>query len=96
MGCNTTSQPRQNVPEEEKRMNRALARANLLGCTGMPWSRLVAAYRCFVISKFGYGWVSRTPPSGLSRKLFTRLSKILKTNRNSSSLAPQSVVWRQR
>ena len=29
LGCNTTSQPRQNVPEEIKRTNSALTRANL-------------------------------------------------------------------
>ena len=50
----------------------------------MSWQRLVAAYRCLVISKFGYGWVSRPPPAEVSRKLFTRLSRILRTNRNSS------------
>ena len=84
LGCNTTSQPRQNVSEEDKRINSALTRANLLGCTGMAWNRLVSAYRCFVISKFGYGWVSRAPTSGVSKKFFTRLSGILRTNRNSS------------
>lgn len=84
LGVTSTSKPRQHSESENERTNSALIRASLLGCTGMHWNRMVLAFRMFVVSKFGYGWVSRDPTQRISKKIFTRLSQALKTARTAS------------
>ena len=70
-GATTASKPRQDCRSE------TLARAALLRCTGTRRNRLVTAYRIFVISKFGYGWVSRSLTQGTCNRFFTGLSQAL-------------------
>lgn len=84
LGLSSVSKPRSNTPSETKRIKTAFSRAALLSCAGLQWRRLILAFRSFVTSKLIYGWVARVPPAQQLNRLFTVLSKALRTNRNAS------------
>lgn len=84
MGATSVSKPRSDFPSEVKRIQASFQRAALLCSIGMGWSRSLRAHKTFVLSKFSYGWVARPCTLGVSKKLFTWLSRALKTGTNAS------------
>lgn len=84
LGATSVSKPRSDAPSEVKRIQASFQRAALLCSIGMGWSRSLRAHKTFVLSKFSYGWVARPCTLGVSKKLFTWLSRALKTGTNAS------------
>ncbi|CAE7233748.1 Pol [Symbiodinium natans] len=81
LGCTTTAQPRKESSTEADRVDAAIQTAALLRSVPLAWQRKTLAFRCFVLNKASYGWVSRFPTLTSAGKVFNSLTAAYKTNR---------------
>eukprot|EP00435_Cladocopium_sp_Y103_P051717 s742_g16.t1 len=75
LGITTVRKPRANLPDEEKRLQRALLRADLLRHTGLALDQVIRAGAALVTSVAAYGWIGRLPTKRDGKKPFAALTK---------------------